>query len=165
MPPTKRKSACAISSGCRRFSPTRLAYGVLTIKKGYWLGSAERAVPPSCRTGSPKDLVTKILVPKKNGELERRSLPKIEQGGTGGCIPRGSTSRAICFSLGTTIFGSPQLVGTLPQALFLGMGQIRAGGCRKDSMCVYSLSGTKRAVKGSTGGQVLNAWSIHDLKF
>ena len=37
-------------------SPTRLACGVLTVKKGYRLGSADRAVPPSCWTSSPKDL-------------------------------------------------------------------------------------------------------------
>ena len=45
------------------FSPTRLACGVLTVKKGYRLGSAERAVPPSPRTGSSRDLGTRILVP------------------------------------------------------------------------------------------------------
>ena len=34
----------------------RLACGVLTVQKGYRLGLCERAVPPSCRTGCPKDL-------------------------------------------------------------------------------------------------------------
>ena len=48
------------------FSPTRLACGVLTVQKGYQLGFPKRAVPPSPRTGSPKDLGTKILVPIVN---------------------------------------------------------------------------------------------------
>ena len=56
------------------FSPTRLACGVLTVKTGYRLREGERAVPPSCRDRFPKDPGTKILVPKKNGEPERRSL-------------------------------------------------------------------------------------------
>ena len=34
-----------------------------------------------------QDLGTKTLVPRKNGELEGRSLSKIEHGGTGGCRP------------------------------------------------------------------------------
>ena len=51
------------------FSPTRLACGVVTVKKGYWLGSAKRAVPPSCRDRFPQrswyqDPGTKILVPR-----------------------------------------------------------------------------------------------------
>ena len=35
-------------------SPTRLACGVLTVKKGYRLGSGGRAVPPSCRDWFPR---------------------------------------------------------------------------------------------------------------
>ena len=56
------------------FSPTRLACGVLTVTKGYRLGLAERAVPPSCRDRFPQrswyqvlgtqDLGTKIWVPR-----------------------------------------------------------------------------------------------------
>ena len=44
-------------------SPTRLACGVLTVKKGYRLGYAERAGPSSPSLGSPGDLGTMILVP------------------------------------------------------------------------------------------------------
>ena len=57
----------------------RLACGVLTVTKGDRLRAVERAVPPSCRDRFPQrswyqDPGTKILVPKKNGESERRSL-------------------------------------------------------------------------------------------
>ena len=82
-------------------SPTRLACGVLTIKKGYRLGWYGWAVPPSCRDRFPQrswyqDPDTKILVPRswyrKNGEPERRSLlvcrgGKGDAGGSGGSSP------------------------------------------------------------------------------
>ena len=50
-------------------SPTRLACGVLTAKKGYRLENVERAVPPSPRDRFPRrswyqDLGNKILVPR-----------------------------------------------------------------------------------------------------
>ena len=51
--------ACLLWCAAKRFfSPTRLACGVLTstVKNGYLLMLFEGAVPPSCRTGSPKDL-------------------------------------------------------------------------------------------------------------
>ena len=65
------------------------------MKQGYRLGLAETAVPPSCRTGSPKDLGTKILVPgswyqalgtKIYGEPERRSL-SVRRGARGAAGP------------------------------------------------------------------------------
>ena len=51
-----------ICSDIHNISPARLACGVLSVKKGCRVGYVERAVPPSCRTGSPKDLGTKTLV-------------------------------------------------------------------------------------------------------
>ena len=61
-------------TSARHCSPTRPACGVLTVTKGYRLGLAERAVPPSCRDRFPP----KILVPRswyqKKGEPVRRSL-------------------------------------------------------------------------------------------
>ena len=69
------------------FSPTRLACGVLTVKKGYRLGYAERAVPPSPRTGSPKDLGTKILVPTETESLRGGASQKLSRGARGAAGP------------------------------------------------------------------------------
>ena len=62
------------------------------VTKGYRLGTLERAVPPSCRDRFPQRSWYQDLGTKKNGELERWSLSKIEQGGTRSCRPpaRGS---------------------------------------------------------------------------
>ena len=54
------------SKQCELLSPTRLACGILTVHEGYRSVPVERALPPSPRTGSPKDLGTKILVPIVN---------------------------------------------------------------------------------------------------
>ena len=58
-----------ICSDIHNISPARLACGVLSVKKGCRVGYVERAVPPSCKTGSPKELGTEISVPRSRHQI------------------------------------------------------------------------------------------------
>ena len=64
-----RRATEDICSDIHNISPTRLACGVHSVKKGYRLRYVERAVPPSCRSGSPKELGTEISVPRSRHQI------------------------------------------------------------------------------------------------